>query len=135
MVKTVDQVLTNCREEWSNKKHNPRVVERTGYVPIKNRVEAILQAGATLQALRDEAYQYKEDEEPEDFDANYTQFDLSDPLERALEAENIISRVKVQKVKKSRSKRSSEPTTEHSEVESEGASLNDATEHSEVEAN
>lgn len=88
----------NNSEQWSTKDDlNRQVVERSGFVPLRNRVLALLQSGERLLQARKDAFQYAEDEEPEDFDVDPTlQQDFTE-LD-ALQSQNeIVERIKEKK--------------------------------------
>lgn len=70
---STNMAYRNNSEQWSTKDDlNKQVVERSGFVPLRNRVLALLQSGERLLQARKDAFQYAEDEEPEDFDVDTT---------------------------------------------------------------
>lgn len=88
----------NNSEQWSEDDDlNKQVVERSGFVPLRNRVLALLQSGERLLQARKDAFQYAEDEEPEEFDVDPTlQQDFTE-LD-ALQSQNeIVERIKEKK--------------------------------------
>lgn len=88
----------NNSEQWSeDDKLNKQVVERSGFVPLRNRVLALLQSGERLLQARKDAFQYAEDEEPEEFEVDPTlQQDFTE-LD-ALQSQNeIVERIKEKK--------------------------------------
>ncbi len=88
----------NNSEKWSEDEElNKQVVERSGFVPLRNRVLALLQSGERLLQARKDAFQYAEDEEPEEFEVDPTlQQDFSE-LD-ALQTQNeIVERIKEKK--------------------------------------
>ena len=71
--RSTNMAYRNNSEQWSSKDDlNKMVVERSGFVPLRNRVMALLQSGERLLQARKDAFQYAEDEEPEEFDVNPT---------------------------------------------------------------
>ncbi len=63
----------NTTESWTRADdQNKLVVERCGFVPLKNRVSALVQSGERLLEARREAFVYAEDDEPEEFDVDAT---------------------------------------------------------------
>ncbi len=96
--RSTNMAYRNNSEQWSGKDDlNKQVVERSGFVPLRNRVMALLQSGERLLQARREAFQYAEDEEPEDFDVDPTlQQDFTE-LD-ALQTQNeIVERIKEKK--------------------------------------
>ena len=96
--RSTNMAYRNNSEQWSSKDDlNKQVVERSGFVPLRNRVMALLQSGERLLQARREAFQYAEDEEPEDFDVDPTlQQDFTE-LD-ALQSQNeIVERIKEKK--------------------------------------
>lgn len=96
--RSTNMAYRNNSEQWSCKDDlNKQVVERSGFVPLRNRVMALLQSGERLLQARREAFQYAEDEEPEDFDVDPTlQQDFTE-LD-ALQTQNeIVERIKEKK--------------------------------------
>lgn len=94
---STNMAYRNNSEQWSTKDDlNKQVVERSGFVPLRNRVLALLQSGERLLQARKDAFQYAEDEEPEDFDVDTTlQQDFTE-LD-ALQMQNeIVERIKEQ---------------------------------------
>ena len=88
----------NNSEQWSEDGDlNKLVVERSGFVPLRNRVLALLQSGERLLQARKDAFQYAEDEEPEEFEVDPTlQQDFTE-LD-ALQTQNeIVERIKDKK--------------------------------------
>lgn len=88
----------NNSEQWSNDDElNIQVVERSGFVPLRNRVLALLQSGERLLQARKDAFQYAEDEEPDEFEVDPTlQQDFTE-LD-ALQSQNeIVERIKEKK--------------------------------------
>lgn len=95
---STNMAYRNSSEAWSKKDDlNKQVVERSGFVPLRNRVLALLQSGERLLQARKDAFQYAEDEEPEDFDVDPTlQQDFTE-LD-ALQSQNeIVKRIKEKK--------------------------------------
>lgn len=95
---STNMAYRNNSEQWSTKDDlNKQVVERSGFVPLRNRVLALLQSGERLLQARKDAFQYAEDEEPEDFDVDTTlQQDFTE-LD-ALQMQNeIVERIKEKK--------------------------------------
>lgn len=95
---STNMAYRNNSEQWSTKDDlNKQVVERSGFVPLRNRVLALLQSGERLLQARKDAFQYAEDEEPEDFDVDTTlQQDFTE-LD-ALQMQNeIVERIKDKK--------------------------------------
>lgn len=95
---STNMVYRNNSEQWSTKDDlNKQVVERSGFVPLRNRVLALLQSGERLLQARKDAFQYAEDEEPEEFDVDPTlQQDFTE-LD-ALQFQNeIVERIKEKK--------------------------------------
>lgn len=95
---STNMAYRNNSEQWSIKDDlNRQVVERSGFVPLRNRVLALLQSGERLLQARKDAFQYAEDEEPEDFDVDPTlQQDFTE-LD-ALQSQNeIVERIKEKK--------------------------------------
>lgn len=96
--RSTNMAYRNNSEQWSSKDDlNKQVVERSGFVPLRNRVMALLQSGERLLQARREAFQYAEGEEPEDFDVDLTlQQDFTE-LD-ALQTQNeIVERIKEKK--------------------------------------
>lgn len=96
--KSTNMAYRNNSEQWSIKDDlNKQVVERSGFVPLRNRVLALLQSGERLLQARKDAFQYAEDEEPEDFEVDPTlQQDFTE-LD-ALQTQNeIVERIKEKK--------------------------------------
>lgn len=96
--KSTNMAYRNNSEQWSTKDDlNKQVVERSGFVPLRNRVLALLQSGERLLQARKDAFQYAEDEEPEEFDVDPTlQQDFTE-LD-ALQTQNeIVERIKEKK--------------------------------------
>jgi len=96
--RSTNMAYRNNSEQWSSKDDlNKMVVERSGFVPLRNRVMALLQSGERLLQARKDAFQYAEDEEPEEFDVNPTlQQDFTE-LD-ALQTQNeIVERIKEKK--------------------------------------
>lgn len=96
--RSTNMAYRNNSEQWSSKDDlNKQVVERSGFVPLRNRVMALLQSGERLLQARRESFQYAEDEEPEDFDVDPTlQQDFTE-LD-ALQTQNeIVERIKEKK--------------------------------------
>lgn len=97
----------NNSEQWSEDEElNKQVVERSGFVPLRNRVLALLQSGERLLQARKDAFQYAEDEEPEEFEVDPTlQQDFTE-LD-ALQSQNeIVERIKEKKKNVRRSSKS-----------------------------
>lgn len=95
---STNMAYRNNSEEWSKVDDlNKQVVERSGFVPLRNRVLALLQSGERLLQARKDAFQYAEDEEPEEFDVDSTlQQDFTE-LD-ALQLQNeIVERIKEKK--------------------------------------
>lgn len=96
--KSTNMAYRNNSEQWSEDDElNKQVVERSGFVPLRNRVLALLQSGERLLQARKDAFQYAEDEEPEEFDVDPTlQQDFTE-LD-ALQSQNeIVERIKEKK--------------------------------------
>lgn len=96
--RSTNMAYRNNSEQWSSKDDlNKQVVERSGFVPLRNRVLALLQSGERLLQARKDAFQYAEDEEPEDFEVDPTlQQDFTE-LD-ALQSQNeIVERIKEKK--------------------------------------
>lgn len=97
----------NNSEQWSEDEElNKQVVERSGFVPLRNRVLALLQSGERLLQARKDAFQYAEDDEPDEFEVDpilqqdFTELD-------ALQFQNeIVERIKEKKKNVRRSSRS-----------------------------
>lgn len=96
--KSTNMAYRNNSEQWSSKDDlNKQVVERSGFVPLRNRVMALLQSGERLLQARREAFQYAEDEEPEDFDVDPTlQQDFTE-LDALQTRNEIVERIKEKK--------------------------------------
>lgn len=62
----------NSSDSWTKGEDNPEIVERSGFVPLRNRVLALMQSGERLLQARKDAFRYAEDEEPEDFEVDET---------------------------------------------------------------
>lgn len=63
----------NNSDRWTvSEEDNPEIVERSGFVPLRNRVFALMQSGERLLEARREAFRYASDEEPDDFDVDPT---------------------------------------------------------------
>lgn len=95
---STNMAYRNSSEAWSKLDDlNKQVVERSGFVPLRNRVLALLQSGERLLQARKDAFQYAEDEEPEEFDVDSTlQQDFTE-LD-ALQLQNeIVERIKEKK--------------------------------------
>lgn len=95
---STNMAYRNNSEQWSEDDElNRQVVERSGFVPLRNRVLALLQSGERLLQARKDAFQYAEDEEPEEFDVDPTlQQDFTE-LD-ALQSQNeIVERIKEKK--------------------------------------
>lgn len=95
---STNMAYRNSSEAWSKVDDlNKQVVERSGFVPLRNRVLALLQSGERLLQARKDAFQYAEDEEPEEFDVDSTlQQDFTE-LD-ALQLQNeIVERIKEKK--------------------------------------
>ena len=96
--KSTNMAYRNNSEQWSSKDDlNKQVVERSGFVPLRNRVMALLQSGERLLQARRDAFQYAEDEEPEEFDVDPTlQQDFTE-LDALQAQSEIIERIKEKK--------------------------------------
>lgn len=96
--RSTNMAYRNNSEQWSSKDDlNKQVVERSGFVPLRNRVMALLQSGERLLQARREAFQYAEDEEPEDFDVDPTlQQDFTE-LDALQTRNEIVERIKEKK--------------------------------------
>lgn len=71
--KSTNMAYRNNSEQWcEDDELNRQVVERSGFVPLRNRVLALLQSGERLLQARKDAFQYAEDEEPEEFEVDAT---------------------------------------------------------------
>lgn len=95
---STNMAYRNNSEQWSEDDElNKQVVERSGFVPLRNRVLALLQSGERLLQARKDAFQYAEDEEPEEFEVDPTlQQDFTE-LD-ALQSQNeIVERIKEKK--------------------------------------
>lgn len=92
---STNMAYRNNSEQWSTKDDlNKQVVERSGFVPLRNRVLALLQSGERLLQARKDAFQYAEDEEPEDFDVDTTlQQDFTE-LDALQMRNEIVERIK-----------------------------------------
>ena len=88
----------NTTESWTRADdENKIIVERCGFVPLRNRVLALLQSGERLFEARRDAFVYAEDEEPEDFEVDETlQQDFTE-LDALQTAKDIVSRAKARK--------------------------------------
>lgn len=96
--RSTNMAYRNNSEQWSTEDDlNKQVVERSGFVPLRNRVMALLQSGERLLQARKEAFQYAEDEEPEDFDVDPTlQQDFTE-LDAFQTRNEIVERIKEKK--------------------------------------
>lgn len=96
--RSTNMAYRNNSEQWSSKDDlNKQVVERSGFVPLRNRVMALLQSGERLLQARREAFQYAEDEEPEEFDVDPTlQQDFTE-LDALQTRNEIVERIKEKK--------------------------------------
>lgn len=63
----------NNSDKWTiSKEDNPEIVERSGFVPLRNRVLALVQSGERLLEARREAFRYASDEEPDEIEVDPT---------------------------------------------------------------
>lgn len=88
----------NSTESWTRADDlNHTVVERCGFVPLRNRVMALIQSGERLLEARRDAFVYAEDEEPEDFEVDETlQQDFTE-LDALQTVKDIEARAKARK--------------------------------------
>lgn len=87
----------NNSEKWTDSESNKEIVERCGFVPLRNRVLALMQSGEALLQARKNAFQYAEDEEPEDFEVDETLQQDCTELDILQKAKDLKERIKERK--------------------------------------